>query len=134
MSNLVFIFSVATVSVEGMMQRSFRELSQIIQADNYRKQLQLAEKEYSEKCSTPLASHLAPLATFYDTATMYIDVLNDIMPILLSQPKVAKELVAGKVVILSAGAYINQLGVFLNSSGEYSLDEEVECHNLLFLP
>lgn len=100
------------------MQRSFREFSQIIQADNYRKQLLAAEKEYSVKCSTPLASHLAPLATFYDTAAEYIDVLNDIMPILLGQSKVAKELVPGKILIVSCGPYINQLAVYLNGSGE----------------
>lgn len=101
-----------------MMQRSFREFPLICQADNHRKQLQLAEKEYSEKCSTPLAPHLAPLATFYDTAVAYIDVLNEIMPILLNQPKVGKELTPGKILILSAGPYINQLGVLLNSSGK----------------
>lgn len=109
------------MSVEGMMQRSFREFNQIIQADNYRKQLQLAEKEYTEKCSTPLTAHLTPLAKFYDTAAAYIDVLNDIMPILLSQPKVVKEFVPGKILVLSAGPYINQLGIFLNSSGKYPL-------------
>lgn len=100
------------------MQRSFREFHQICQADNYRKQLEIAEKEYSEKCSTPLPSHLAPLATFYDTAAAYIDVLNDIMPILLNQPKIVKEFTPGKILALSAGPYINQLGIYLNSSGE----------------
>ncbi|XP_050354074.1 helicase SKI2W [Nymphalis io] len=114
---ILSLLRVATVSVEGMMQRSFREFHQICQADNYRKQLQIAEKEYSEKCGTALPSHLAPLATFYDTAAAYIDVLNDIMPILLNQPKIVKELVPGKVLILSAGPYINQLGIYLNSSG-----------------
>lgn len=106
------------MSVEGMMQRSFREFNQICQADNYRKQLQLAEKEYSEKCSTPLASHLAPLASFYDTAAAYIDVLNEIMPILLNTAKVAKEMVPGKLLVVSAGPYMNQLGVLLNNNGK----------------
>ncbi|CAB3248994.1 unnamed protein product [Arctia plantaginis] len=114
---ILSLLRAATVSVEGMMQRSFREFSQICQADNYRKQLQLAEKEYSEKCSTPLAAHLAPLATFYDTAAMYMDVLNEIMPILLNQAKVAKELVPGKILVISEGPYINQLGVLLNTIG-----------------
>lgn len=109
------------------MQRSFREFNQICQADNYRKQLQLAEKEYSEKCSTPLAGHLAPLAIFYDTAAMYMDVLNEIMPILLSQAKVAKELVPGKILVISEGPYINQLGVLLNTIGKY-------CFRLNVLP
>ncbi|CAH2247454.1 jg27952 [Pararge aegeria aegeria] len=114
---ILSLLRAATVSVEGMMQRSFREFHQVCQADNYRKQLQLAEKEYSEKCTVPLSSHLAPLATFYDTAVAYIDVLNEIMPILLNQPKVVKEFAPGKVLILSAGPYINQLGVFLNGNG-----------------
>lgn len=114
---ILSLLRAATVSVEGMMQRSFREFNQICQADNYRKQLELAEKEYSEKCSTPLVTHLAPLAMFYDVAAMYIDVLNEIMPILLNQSKVAKELVPGKVLVVSAGPYINQLGVLLNSTG-----------------
>ncbi|XP_063831458.1 superkiller complex protein 2 [Ostrinia nubilalis] len=114
---ILSLLRAATVSVEGMMQRSFREFNQICQADNHRKQLQLAEKEYSEKCSTPLPSHLAPLASFYDTAAGYIDVLNDIMPLLLNQSKVAKEMVAGKVLVISAGPYINQLGVYLNGNG-----------------
>ncbi|KAM3962423.1 superkiller complex helicase subunit twister [Aphomia sociella] len=114
---ILSLLRVATVSVEGMMQRSFREINQIVQSDNYKKQLLLAEKEYSEKCSTPLASHLAPLATFYDNASTYIDILNDIMPVLLSQAKVAKEIVPGKIFVVSAGPYINQLGVYLNSSG-----------------
>ncbi|XP_041969235.1 helicase SKI2W [Aricia agestis] len=114
---ILSLLRVATVSVEGMMQRSFREFHQMCQTDNYRKQLQLAEKEYSEKCSTPLPSHLTPLANFYDTAAEYIDILNEVMPILLSQSKVAKDLAAGRVLILSAGPYINQLGIFLNASG-----------------
>ncbi|XP_063627871.1 superkiller complex protein 2 [Cydia splendana] len=114
---ILSLLRVATVSVEGMMQRSFREFDQILQSDNYKKQLQIAEKEYSEKCSTPLPPHLAPLATFYDTAAMYIDVLNDIMPILLNQPKVLKEFVPGKILIFSAGPYINQLGIYLNTTG-----------------
>lgn len=100
------------------MQRSFREFNQICQADNHRKQLQLAEKEYSEKCSTPLPSHLAPLASFYDTAAAYIDVLNEIMPLLLNQSKVAKEMVPGKILVISAGPFINQLGVYLNGNGK----------------
>ncbi|XP_063387535.1 superkiller complex protein 2 [Cydia fagiglandana] len=114
---ILSLLRVATVSVEGMMQRSFREFDQILQSDNNKKQLQIAEKEYSEKCSTPLPPHLAPLATFYDTAAMYIDVLNDIMPILLNQPKVLKEFVPGKILIFSAGPYINQLGIYLNTTG-----------------
>ncbi|XP_045452941.1 helicase SKI2W [Melitaea cinxia] len=114
---ILSLLRVATVSVEGMMQRSFREFHQLCQADNYRKQLKIAEKEYSEKCSTPLPSHLTPLATFYDTAAAYIDVLNDIMPILLNQPKIVKEFTPGKILALSAGPYINQLGIYLNNSG-----------------
>ncbi|CAH0400451.1 unnamed protein product [Chilo suppressalis] len=114
---ILSLLRAATVSVEGMMQRSFREFNQIVQADNYRKQLQLAEKEYSEKCSSPLASHLTPLATFYDTAAAYVDVLNEIMPILLSQAKLAKEMVPGKVLVVSAGPYINQLGIYLSGNG-----------------
>lgn len=100
-----------------MMQRSFREFHHICQADNFRRQLQLAEKEYEEKCSTPLAPHLAPLAAFYDSAASYMDVLNDIMPILLGQSKLVKEMVPGKVLILSAGPYINQLAIYLNGNG-----------------
>ncbi|CAH1637688.1 unnamed protein product [Spodoptera littoralis] len=114
---ILSLLRAATVSVEGMMQRSFREFSQICQADNYRKQLQLAEKEYSEKCSTPLASHLAPLAAFYDIAAMYIDVLNEIMPILLGTAKISKEMTPGRVLVVSAGPYMNQLGVLLNNNG-----------------
>ncbi|KAH9636621.1 hypothetical protein HF086_003439 [Spodoptera exigua] len=114
---ILSLLRAATVSVEGMMQRSFREFNQICQADNYRKQLQLAEKEYSEKCSTPLASHLAPLAAFYDTAAMYIDVLNEIMPILLGTAKISKEMTTGRVLVVSAGPYMNQLGVLLNNNG-----------------
>ncbi|CAG4986723.1 unnamed protein product, partial [Colias eurytheme] len=114
---ILSLLRVATVSVEGMMQRSFRELHQVLQQDNNKKLLQIAEKEYSEKCGTPLASHLTPLATFYDTAVGYIDVLNEMMPLLLSQPKVSKEFVAGRILLLSAGPYINQLGIYLNSSG-----------------
>ncbi|KAL0819711.1 hypothetical protein ABMA28_007767 [Loxostege sticticalis] len=114
---ILSLLRAATVSVEGMMQRSFREFNQICQADNHRKQLQLAEKEYSEKCSTPLPSHLAPLASFYDTAAAYIDVLNEIMPLLLNQSKVAKEMVPGKILVISAGPFINQLGVYLNGNG-----------------
>ncbi|CAH0756347.1 unnamed protein product [Diatraea saccharalis] len=114
---ILSLLRAATVSVEGMMQRSFRELNQIVQEDNNRKQLELAEKEYSEKCSSPLPSHLAPLAVFYDTAASYIDVLNEIMPILLNQSKVAKEMVPGKVLVVSAGPYINQLGIYLSGNG-----------------
>lgn len=101
------------------MQRSFREFDQIIKADSYKKQLELAEKEYSEKCSEPLPSHLSNLATFYDSAIGYIDVLNEIMPILLNEPKILKEFEPGKILIVSVGPYINQLAIYLNSSGEY---------------
>lgn len=114
---ILSLLRAATVSVEGMMQRSFREFPLICQADTNRKLLKLAEEEYAKKCSAPLPTHLLPLATFYDTAVTYIDVLNEIMPILLNQPKVGKELTPGKVLIFSAGPYINQLGVLLNTSG-----------------
>ncbi|XP_073950506.1 superkiller complex helicase subunit twister [Choristoneura fumiferana] len=114
---ILSLLRVATVSVEGMMQRSFREFDQILKSDSYKKQLQIAEKEFTEKCSTPLPPHLAPLAVFYDTAATYIDVLNDIMPILLNQPKVLKELLPGKILIVSAGPFINQLGIYLNNTG-----------------
>ncbi|GBP54351.1 Helicase SKI2W [Eumeta japonica] len=110
-------YSATTVSVEGMMQRSFRELNQSIHADKYKKQLELAEKEYSEKCSVPLPSHLSPLATFYDTAAAYVDVLNEIMPIQLDQPKIAKEFIPGKIMVVSVGPHINQLAVYLNKTG-----------------
>ncbi|CAG9134048.1 unnamed protein product [Plutella xylostella] len=114
---ILSLLRVATVSVEGMMQRSFREFGETKMAEDYKKKLELAEKEYTEKCSTPLAGHLAPLATFYDTAAEYMDVLNDITPILFDSPKVAEELVPGKILIVSVGAFINQLAVFLNKSG-----------------
>ncbi|CAH2045537.1 unnamed protein product, partial [Iphiclides podalirius] len=114
---ILSLLRAATVSVEGMMQRSFREFHQICQADNFRRQLQLAEREYEEKCSAPLAAHLAPLAAFYDSAAAYLDVLNDIMPILLGQSKLLKEMAAGRVLVLSAGPHINQLGIYLNGNG-----------------
>ncbi|XP_045527687.1 helicase SKI2W [Pieris brassicae] len=114
---ILSLLRVATVSVEGMMQRSFRELHQILQADTNKKLLQKAELEYSEKCSSPLTPHLAPLATFYDLCTAYVEVLGEIMPLLLSQPKVSKEFVPGRILLLSAGPYINQLGIYLNGNG-----------------
>ncbi|XP_072929955.1 superkiller complex protein 2 [Epargyreus clarus] len=114
---ILSLLRAATVTVLGMMKRSFREFDQICQVDKNKKQLELAEKEYEKKCSIPLAPHLTPLTTFYDAVTAYIGVLNEIMPILLTQPKVAKELVAGKVIVFSAGPYINQLGILLNTTG-----------------
>lgn len=114
---ILSLLRASTVTVEGMMKRSFRELDNIKNADSYKKQLELSEQEYTEKCSDELPSHLASLAQFHDVAASYFDVLNEIMPILLNEPKVLKEFVPGKILVVSVGPYINQLAIYLNSNG-----------------
>ncbi|GBP54350.1 Helicase SKI2W [Eumeta japonica] len=101
------------VSVECMVQRSFREISHI---EKYERQLRLAEKEYSEKCGTPLPLHLSSMVRFYNIGTAYIDAINKIMPIALGQPAVAKEILPGRIVVVTVGPNINQLAIVLSKT------------------
>lgn len=110
-------YRATSVTVESVMQRSFREFGQQCKADGYKKELEELEKVVEMYSKEPLPPHLTALAEFHDVAADYLQEMSDLMPILLEQPK--KYILPGRILAISIGKYVNQLAVCLNFQGLY---------------
>lgn len=105
------------VTVEDIMSHSFKEFPTKQKLPETEKQLKLTQ----EKISTlkELDARLQPLCTFYDVAVEYRKEMDQIMKLLISQPKIAKELKIGRVLIISQSHHYNKLAILLSVVAQY---------------
>ncbi|XP_039953042.1 helicase SKI2W [Bactrocera tryoni] len=102
---------IESIKVEDIIQFSFKEFNQKLQLPMQQKQLEVAIDKFSQL--PELGEQLQPLCRFYDLAQEYIIEKQRIMKYLLSQPKIAKELKVGRILVVTQGRHYNKLGILL---------------------
>uniref|UniRef100_A0A1A9VM29 Helicase SKI2W n=1 Tax=Glossina austeni TaxID=7395 RepID=A0A1A9VM29_GLOAU len=102
---------IESIKVEDIMKFSFKEFNQKLQLPAQQKQLEVAQNKFSQM--PELGEHLQPLCKFCDLGNEYITEKQRLMKSLFAQPKIAKELKIGRVVIVTHGKHYNKLGVLL---------------------
>ncbi|KAL7016749.1 hypothetical protein ACKWTF_010116 [Chironomus riparius] len=108
---ILSLLRVERVSVEDMMQHSFREFGKQLKMPENQEQLNLAEKKLAEL--TEISEHLAPICNFYTACREYIKLNDEVMPKFVIQPKVYNELKVGRIVLISMDIHYNKLGIIL---------------------
>ncbi|KAG5678423.1 hypothetical protein PVAND_008097 [Polypedilum vanderplanki] len=110
---ILSLLRVERVSVEDMMQHSFREFGKQLKVPENKKQLELAEKKLAEL--TEISEHLTPLCNFYTACKAFLDFHEEIMPKFIAQQKVSNELKAGRVLIVTSENHYNKYGILLKA-------------------
>lgn len=111
-SMILSLLRVERVSVEDMMQHSFREFGKQLKVPENQQQLELAEKKLAEL--TEISEHLAPLCNFYMACNEFISLNEELMVKFVNQQKIYNEMKPGRVVIVSEGRHYNKLGILLS--------------------
>ncbi|XP_067618075.1 superkiller complex protein 2 [Eurosta solidaginis] len=102
---------IESIKVEDIIQFSFKEFNQKLQLPIQKKQLEVAQDKFSQM--PELGEHLQPLCRFYELAQEYITERQRLMKFFLAQPKVAKEMKVGRVLIITQSRHYNKLGIIL---------------------
>ena len=108
---ILSLLRVERVSVEDMMQHSFREFGKQLKMPENKEQLKLAEEKLKEL--TEISEHLAPLCNFYVACRDFLELSDELMVKFLNQQKMYNEMKVGRVLIVTEGRHYNKLGVLL---------------------
>ncbi|XP_057669557.1 SKI2 subunit of superkiller complex protein isoform X1 [Diorhabda carinulata] len=112
---LLSLLRVESLSVEGMMSRSFREADHQKNMVEIKKKLVKVEGEMKDLCRQQISSYLHPLVKFYEIASFYLNVRKQIMNAVLSSPKVQKILNPGRLIVITQKNHINKLAMILST-------------------
>lgn len=111
---ILSLLRVERVSVEDMMQHSFREFGKQLKVPENQEQLKLAEKKLAEL--TEISENLMPLCNFYTACREFLLLNDELMPKLIAQQKVYNEIKTGRVLIVSLENHYNKLGIILKDN------------------
>ncbi|XP_003705432.2 superkiller complex helicase subunit twister [Megachile rotundata] len=103
-----------SVTVEGMMRRSFKESPVTLKQNAYKTELQKLEDELAQL--PPLNDVQKKLSEFYQVATDYLEYLKYLKPYICEkQKKAVKNLVPGRVLLISYESHYNKLALLLST-------------------
>ena len=108
---ILSLLRVERVSVEDMMQHSFREFGKQLQVPENKEQLKLAEAKLLEL--TEISEQLAPLCNFYVACSDFLKLNEELMVKFVNQQKIYNELKPGRVLMVSEGRHYNKLGILM---------------------
>uniref|UniRef100_A0A6E8V3K2 Helicase SKI2W n=1 Tax=Anopheles coluzzii TaxID=1518534 RepID=A0A6E8V3K2_ANOCL len=111
---MLYLLRVELVSVENMMLHSFREFDKRQQMPQSKLELNQVQEKMS--ALSKLSDHLQPLCEFYEAASEYLNLRNELLPKQLCQPKAINELKVGRVVVVTDEHLYNKLGILLSVS------------------
>ncbi|XP_017775290.1 PREDICTED: helicase SKI2W [Nicrophorus vespilloides] len=110
------LLRVESLSVEGMMSRSFREADHQKKMNGLRAKLVEVENNLNRNFSGELSSYLEPLIVFYERAKKYLDARKESLEDVMKSKKVVKELIPGRVVLITYQHHINKLALILSNT------------------
>lgn len=113
---ILSLLRVERVSVEDMMQHSFREFGKQLQVPENKEQLRKAEEKLAEL--TEISEHLMPIANFYTACREFLKINDEIMTKFLTHPKVYSEMKIGRVLLISTSHHYNKLGILLKADND----------------
>lgn len=108
---ILSLLRVERVSVEDMMQHSFREFGKQLKVPENKEQLKLAEEKLLEL--TEISEHLVPLCNFYVACNDFLKLNEEVMVKFVNQQKIYNELKPGRILIVSEGRHYNKLAIVL---------------------
>ncbi|KAF5305755.1 hypothetical protein FQR65_LT07651 [Abscondita terminalis] len=109
------LLRVESLTVEGMMSRSFREADHQKKLNNIREQLSEVKKTIEENMYE-LNEYMQPLVKFYVDAKLYLDAHNLFMHEVVKNPLLQKQLVPGRVILITHKHHINKLALLLSTT------------------
>jgi antiviral helicase SKI2 len=115
---ILSLLRVERVSVEDMMSHSFAEFGKQLKVPENKEELLKAEEKLRDL--KELSEHQRPLAEFFVACREYFDLVDQLMPKLLGQQKLANELKPGRILVISSGTHYNKLGILLATHKETS--------------
>lgn len=108
---ILSLLRVERVSVEDMMQHSFREFGKQLKVPENKEQLKLAEEKLLEL--TEISEHLAPLCNFYMACSDFLNLNEELMVKFVNLQKIYNELKPGRVLVISDGRHYNKLAILM---------------------
>ncbi|KAK4884408.1 hypothetical protein RN001_000679 [Aquatica leii] len=108
------LLRVESLSVEGMMSRSFREADHQKKLNDIRKQLEEVKKAIEVEDMYELNEYMQPLVKFYTDAKLYLETHKLFMNEVVKNPQLQKQLIAGRVILITHKFHINKLALILS--------------------
>ncbi|KAG5891420.1 hypothetical protein JTB14_031486 [Gonioctena quinquepunctata] len=108
------LLRVESLSVEGMMSRSFREAGHQKNMVDIKIDLKKVERDINELGKLQINSYVQPLVEFYEAARVYLSIRKDIMNTVMGTLKVQKLMSPGRILVVSHKNHINKLALLLS--------------------
>lgn len=113
---ILSLLRVERVSVEDMMQHSFREFGKQLKVPENKEQLRMAEEKLAEL--TEISEHLTPIANFYTSCRDFLQLNDELMGKFMSHPKVFNDVKVGRILLISTSFHYNKLAILLKVDGD----------------
>lgn len=113
---ILSLLRVERVSVEDMMQHSFREFGKQLKVPENKEQLRKAEEKLAEL--TEISEHLTPIANFYSSCREFFKLNDEIMVKFMSQPKIYNDVKVGRILLISTSHHYNKLAILLKADND----------------
>lgn len=113
---ILSLLRVERVSVEDMMQHSFREFGKQLKVPENKEQLRKAEEKLAEL--TEISEHLMPIANFYTACRDFFKVNDELMVKFVGQQKVLNELKIGRILLINTCHHYNKLAILLKAESD----------------
>lgn len=102
-----------SVTIEGMMRRSFKEVTLIAHEKKYKAELEEVETQLAN--TSELTESQKQLCGFYTAATEYLEEWVKLRPHLLDTKKASKHLTQGRILLISFREHHNKLAILLST-------------------
>lgn len=113
---ILSLLRVERVSVEDMMQHSFREFGKQLKVPENKEQLKKAEEKLAEL--TDISEHLMPIANFYSACREFFKINDEIMLKFLNQQKIYNEMKIGRILVITTTFHYNKLAILLKAEND----------------
>ncbi|KAK5649054.1 hypothetical protein RI129_003946 [Pyrocoelia pectoralis] len=114
------LLRVESLSVEGMMSRSFREADHQKKMEQIRTKLTEVSKALEIENRHELNEHMQPLVKFYTNVKLFLDAHQQLMPEIVKSSTLQKQLTSGRVVLITHKSHVNKLALILSTSSKSS--------------
>lgn len=119
------LLRVESLSVEGMMARSFLEVNHQKNVVKVHDDIKELERQLSELNKEQQSNYLQPLVEFFYKANDYLEMRNVLMIKLVVKPKFAKILTPGRILLITHQNHMNKLALLLKIHRTQNLNYQV---------
>ncbi|XP_067012923.2 superkiller complex protein 2 [Anabrus simplex] len=125
------LLRVEKISVEDMMSRSFMEFGKQSRQENYLNDMRAVDEKIAKLVASSVRlGNTEKLTELYLVADKYLQIWNETRPAVMSNPKVLKDIVPGRVLLINHKEHVSKFAMLLRIEQK---DKQNKAYKVLVL-